>query len=340
MTISCAPNAPPQPPAVVLHTGHHSLVSSADPLRNELAGVAPQSIDAGNEAEVGQRPSAIAYPLHDIALLFPDTDEETQEELQRSIGERGLLKSILRWRRCVVDGRHRLAACEAEGIEPHFEDLPDEMPKSEVLSRVLDENAHRRHLTSAQRAMTAARLTLMKGEDAEETNLSLNVKDAAKALGVSEMMVKHARTILMAGVEAADVVPVVNRGDLALDVAANAVRLKLVPDILRAGTAQAARLLVARALEAELPNPTPWRENALFGTQSGAARGRRRRRSPPTPWDLTQAALTEVRTTLRGLINMGMANHQRVCLRRELEELLSLIEEPEAVTVESVESAT
>ena len=85
-------------------------------------------------------------------------------------------------------------------VKPTYEHLPDDMPFEVVLDRVVAANLMRRHLTTGQRAMTAAALanmTVGRKWESNRTNLSDNKSngDAAKTLNVSPSTVKTAKAI-------------------------------------------------------------------------------------------------------------------------------------------------
>ena len=56
----------------------------------------------------------------------------------------------------VIDGRHRLRACQEAGVEPQFEVFGGN--DDDILKLVIDLNVNRRHLDTSQRAMIGARL--------------------------------------------------------------------------------------------------------------------------------------------------------------------------------------
>ena len=75
------------------------------------------------------------------------------------------------------------------GVKPEYEHLPDDMPFNVVLDRVVAANLMRRHLTTGQRAMTAAALANMTQADNQwsaTTNSSKlkSTKDSADHLNV------------------------------------------------------------------------------------------------------------------------------------------------------------
>lgn len=51
---------------------------------------------------------------------MPTMTSDAWETLRDSIAAQGLLVPIVTWRGQVVDGRHRLRACEETGREPSF----------------------------------------------------------------------------------------------------------------------------------------------------------------------------------------------------------------------------
>ena len=86
-------------------------------------------------------------------------------------------------------------------VKPTYEHLPDDMPFEVVLDRVVAANLMRRHLTTGQRAMTAAALATMTSgarTDLEPRENSTEVKsnkEAADQLNVSDYSVKTAKAI-------------------------------------------------------------------------------------------------------------------------------------------------
>ena len=86
-------------------------------------------------------------------------------------------------------------------VKPTYEHLPDDMPFNVVLDRVVAANLMRRHLTTGQRAMTAAALANIRhGGDRksdQETNSSFDksTKDSADQLNVGTTAVKTAKAI-------------------------------------------------------------------------------------------------------------------------------------------------
>jgi hypothetical protein len=92
-------------------------------------------------------------PIHPICRLFPVMPEEELERLADDIRLRGeLLEPIVLYQGAVLDGRHRLAACERAGVEPRFVEWEGEGSPIEWL---IAKNLRRRHFSASQRAVLA-----------------------------------------------------------------------------------------------------------------------------------------------------------------------------------------
>lgn len=94
--------------------------------------------------------------LHPAAELFPVMDEVAFAALVADIAAQGQREPILILDGQVIDGRHRLRACEQAGLEPVVREVSAD--EGDPFGLVVSLNLHRRHLTESQRAMVAARL--------------------------------------------------------------------------------------------------------------------------------------------------------------------------------------
>jgi hypothetical protein len=92
------------------------------------------------------------YETHPIADTYPLMSEAELDALTADIAGRGLQRPVVRYQGKILDGRNRLVACERAGIEPAFVDYEGDDPEGQARSLNLNRN-----LTSAQRAMVAAR---------------------------------------------------------------------------------------------------------------------------------------------------------------------------------------
>ncbi len=176
---------------------------------------------SGNQPKVRTEDKEPEY--HDLSTVFVSF-EETQEfdGLLNSVKQYGLFEPILMWQGWIVDGRHRHKACLKADVKPTYEYIPDDTPFNVVRDRVVAANLMRRHLTTGQRAMTAAALANMTSgarTDLEPKENSTEVKsnkDAADQLNVSDYSVKTAKAIKR---DAPDLADEVSKGNMTLNAA-------------------------------------------------------------------------------------------------------------------------
>ena len=174
---------------------------------------------SGNQPKFDNEPK-----YHELSTVFTSF-EDTQEfdGIVVSIKQYGLFEPILMWQGWIVDGRHRHKACLKADVKPTYEYLPDDMPFNVVRDRVIAANIMRRHLTTGQRAMTAAALanmTVGRNWESNRANLPDNKsnKDAADQLNVAERSVKTAKAIKR---DAPDLAEEVSKGNMTLNAADN-----------------------------------------------------------------------------------------------------------------------
>jgi hypothetical protein len=123
--------------------------------------------------------------------------EAEYEGLKEDIRLHGQNDDVLIWDGQLLDGRNRLRACLELGIKPGWAELPKTL---DPVAWVLSHNLHRRHLTTAQRAMVATNLaTLLSGRPEKTTSgiplVNYSQADAAEKLHVSVDSVKKARKV-------------------------------------------------------------------------------------------------------------------------------------------------
>lgn len=94
---------------------------------------------------------ATAIQIHPLALRVPGMTEAEFAALRDDIAANGLAQAITMFEGKVLDGRHRLRACDETGTVPRFEEYEGDSPATFVLSL----NGKRRHLTAGQLAMLA-----------------------------------------------------------------------------------------------------------------------------------------------------------------------------------------
>jgi len=132
--------------------------------------------------------------VHPLADLFPQIEGRELEELVDDIRNNGLRVPIVLDREGrLLDGRNRLRACRAAGVEPRFETWDG---RGAVAELIVSLNLKRRH-----RAMLAAKLRERKGLFDSRTNWSSgnSADQTAALLNVSPMSVKRAAKLLRSG---------------------------------------------------------------------------------------------------------------------------------------------
>lgn len=163
----------------------------------------------------------IEYPVDDISAGSPDMSEAEMDALKQSIASIGQQVPILVWRGRVVDGRKRLAACEALKIKPRVTVLADsESPSDHAMAL----NLLRTHYTPSQRAAFAERMAghLKRGgrPKTESPNLGireLSMRETARAFDVQPSQIDRARRVRRVG--APEVIGAVESGRLTLHAA-------------------------------------------------------------------------------------------------------------------------
>lgn len=180
------------------------------------------------------------FQLHPIALKTPEMSAEVFADLRDDIKAHGQLVPIVVWSDQVVDGRHRLRACESLGLVPKMKIVA--CSEEELPMMALSLNGRRNHLTPAQRACYAAELaTMAEGRPRNSPiSASFSITDAvaAKESGVGVSQVKQVKRIKREG--APEVFEAVRSGRLRPNVAE-----KIVMTIPRASQATAVEARVA-----------------------------------------------------------------------------------------------
>src|SRR5262245_48110566 len=128
--------------------------------------------------------------FHCLSNLFPLVEGAEFDDLVADIRAHGLHEPIVVFEDKVLDGRNRLRACEAAGVEPTFTVYTGDDPVAYVVSL----NLRRRHLDESQRAMVAAKLATLK--QGARTDLSpigeMSQGQAAALLNVGKRSVERA----------------------------------------------------------------------------------------------------------------------------------------------------
>jgi hypothetical protein len=172
--------------------------------------------------------------FHEAANLFP-MELETIDELAADIKRNGQFEAVKIYQGKILDGRRRWTACQRAGIEAKTETINPHDPVAYVLST----NLHRRHLTTSQKAMVAARAAEIYAKVARErmesgkknSDPEVNFPQgrapqsrdqAGKALGVSGKSVDFAKRVLEHGTP--ELIRAVEEGRVAVSTAAVAAK--------------------------------------------------------------------------------------------------------------------
>lgn len=163
--------------------------------------------------------------FHEYSNFLPLMQGEDFESLVEDIRENGLLHAITLYDGKIIDGRNRYLACEKADVEPRYEERNDLDPISIVIS-----NETRRHTTSAQKAIVAARVwrdvlaprarerqrggqggVLLLADEQEASRSRPSGEQAARLFQVSEENVRLADKILKTCAVLAEVSPEAGR---------------------------------------------------------------------------------------------------------------------------------
>lgn len=106
-----------------------------------------------------QRPERIGfYRVHPFLNTLPWVDDDAFAGIVESIRKIGLITPITLThdRRTMVDGRIRYRACEAAGVEPRFQTLPERYTDAMIIDYIVSMNVVRKHASVDQRAAVVA----------------------------------------------------------------------------------------------------------------------------------------------------------------------------------------
>lgn len=164
--------------------------------------------------------------IHPVAELFPMLSDPELAELGEDIKRNGQINPIVVRGNEVLDGRNRLAACRAAGVDPIITEFHGDDPIAFIVSA----NLRRRHLTDSQRAMIAAELSRFgRGRPRKEEKVqpcAFSQREAADLLDVSRRSVQDAKKIKRVDPALADEV---RRGETSVNAAKKKIELAQAP---------------------------------------------------------------------------------------------------------------
>ena len=94
----------------------------------------------------------MGFTISVLDLIFPPLTDQKLQEIVKSIKERGLHLPIILWRGQVIDGGQWLRACLEAGVEPVFDQIPDD---ADPVEYIMNLNDRRRHMNESQRSIAA-----------------------------------------------------------------------------------------------------------------------------------------------------------------------------------------
>ena len=138
------------------------------------------------------------WVLDQCCEAFPPMDHDAFLALKTSIERNGQKEPIVLWGGRVVDGRHRLKACQELGFDPTVKLLT--CSYEEAVSATFAANVNRRQLGTGQLALLAAQLATRKPgqtKAAKHIEAVLSQTEAAALFGVSRDAVQKACRLVL-----------------------------------------------------------------------------------------------------------------------------------------------
>lgn len=133
------------------------------------------------------------FTAHPAALLMPPMDADTYAGFLKDVRKNGIREPVKIYDSQILDGVHRHKAAMELGVLMPWVELED---IADPYAYVVSLGCHRRHLTTSQAAMIAARIS--------QASKDMTVAQAAEAMGVSTSSVKTARAVRDVSPAAAD----------------------------------------------------------------------------------------------------------------------------------------
>lgn len=154
--------------------------------------------------------------IHPLANIFPTMADADYQALKADIDKHGLREPVWTYQGSLIDGRHRWRACEELGGGCKTREFRGD--ESELLAFVISLNLKRRHLDESQRAMVAARLSVIGEKDGVPPIGGLSQESAATLMNVGVRSVERAAKVLNEGAVA--LTDAVERGEVSVSAAA------------------------------------------------------------------------------------------------------------------------
>jgi len=155
---------------------------------------------------------SVELQLHPYCALFPQASDSEIVAMADSILRNGLREWIVRHLGLIIDGRNRFLACTLANVEPKFVDYDGDTSDSSLLEFVLSKNAGRRHMSTSQRALIAAKMSAKPNDENENTPIGgFTQGRAAEIMAVSLREVQRAAQLIREGTP--ELIAEVERGE-------------------------------------------------------------------------------------------------------------------------------
>lgn len=167
--------------------------------------------------------------FHPLSFLYPELSDNEKAELRASIEKVGLLEPITLYEGKILDGRHRYEQCVAIGGNRLRQIKMVQYKGTDPLGFIDAKNAKRRHLTSAQKAVIAAKEAEWRTAHAKKTGngdsrIQTNQAHSAERHNVSVDSVQVAAKVLKTAEP--EVSEKVSKGEMSLRAAEKAMKGK------------------------------------------------------------------------------------------------------------------
>jgi hypothetical protein len=153
------------------------------------------------------------YEYHPLANIFPLLTGDDLTELASDIKQHGLRHAIMLFEGKILDGRNRFRACLMVGTTPSFETFEGDWSAARAF--VVSENLTRRHLSTSQKAMVAARLAQLTPGGSRSARPGIpSATELADQMAISRASVQAGKRVLKTGTP--ELVDAVDRGAVKL----------------------------------------------------------------------------------------------------------------------------
>lgn len=161
----------------------------------------------------------MSLQVHAIANIFPPMSEAEFQALKADIDQYGQREPVWLYEGKVIDGRHRVRACDELGRQPRTEVYDG----FDAVAFVVSLNLHRRHLSESQRGIAFAKAAQLyeKGGDRRSENFKASneaLKTTQAAMKVSDSTADRSRKVVGAGAD--ELISAVESGKVSVSAAA------------------------------------------------------------------------------------------------------------------------